>query len=366
MRAVLSVLPLILVVLPSSLYAQAAPYTLEGRATILPGDSGVRIISGRARMPGVMFRDGTIEFDVTLAEGRAFSYVEFRTGSDGNAEEIYFRNHKSGLPDAIQYAPVNQRQSAWQLVHGPGGTASVPLPIGRLMHVRVEVRGSQAVLFLDGQPAPTLVMRRLGRVPRAGGVAVRGFVPPGSPASHAATFSNIVVTPDQTTFPFDTLSPPEDSVGNAVRAWELSRPFLAPEAHVTTLPKPGGVLTRVVARPSGLLMLDEHVTRPVGDTRPTVVASFRLSASRATRQRIDLGFSDAVTLFVNGEPIASADASYSYDQPRQEGLIGPDQLVAYVPLRPGINVVSVVVGDVFGGWGVQARLDPGPGVRVLR
>lgn len=365
MRAAPAMLLLCLVPL-SSIASQVRSYALEGRSTLLPGDSGVRIISGRARLPGVTFRDGTIEFDVTLAEGRAFSYIEFRTGSDGSGEEVYFRNHKSGLPDAIQYAPVNQRQSAWQLFHGPGATTSVPLPIGRPMHVRLEVRGTQAVLFLDGHVEPTLVMRRLGRAPRAGGIALRGFVPQGSPASHAATFSNVVVTPERTTFPFDTLSPPEDSAGNAVRVWELSTPFLAPEAHVTTLPKPVGVLTRVEARPSGLLMLDEHVTRPAGDTRPTIVASFRLSAARATRQRIDFGFSDAVTLFVNGEPIASADASYSYDQPRQEGLIGRDQLVAYVPLRAGINIVSVVVGDVFGGWGVQARLDPAEGVRVVR
>jgi hypothetical protein len=51
-----------------------------------------------------------------------------------------------------------------------------------------------------------------------------------------------------------------------------------------------------------------------------------------------IGFSDAATVFVNGEPIASVDASYSYDRPRQEGLIGADQLVTYVPLRAGVNV----------------------------
>ena len=103
-----------------------------------------------------------------------------------------------------------------------------------------------------------------------------------------------------------------------------------------------------------------------GSAKPIRLETCAQGASRATRQRIDLGFSDAVTPFVNAEPIASADASYSYDQPRQEGRIGPDQLVAYVPLRPGINVVSVVVGDVFGGWGVQARLDPAPGARVVK
>ncbi|MBC7894772.1 MAG: hypothetical protein H7066_05130 [Cytophagaceae bacterium] len=365
MRVALAV-SLLVVVPVAAIAPQGAPYTLEGRATMLPADSGVRIASGRARLSGPAFRDGTIEFDMTLAEGRAFSYVEFRTGADGEGEEVYFRNHKSGLPDAIQYAPVNQRQSAWQLFHGAGGTASVPLSIGRPMHVRLEVRGSQAVLFLDRQANPVLVMRRLGRSPRSGGISLRGFVPQGSPATHAATFSNVVVTPEQTSFRFDTLAPPADSVGNAVRDWELSAPFLAPAAHVTSLPTPAGTTTRVRARASGLLMLDEHVARPQGTTRPTVVASFQLNATRPTRQRIDFGFSDAATIFVNGEPIASVDASYSYDLPRQEGLIGPDQLVSYVPLRAGTNVVSVVVGDVFGGWGVQARLDLRPGVLLAR
>lgn len=340
-------------------------WTLEGGTTRVAGEAGAfRIVSGRARLAAAEFRDGTIEFDVTLAEGRAFTYLEFRTGADGGGEEIYFRNHKADLPDAIQYAPVNRRQSAWQLFHGPGGTAAYPLPVGRPMHVRLEVRDTKAVLFVNRDAAPAMVMRRLGRVPRAGGISLRGFVPQGSPATHAGVFRNIVVKPGVTTFRFDTLAAPDDSAGTAVRDWALSAPFLAPDGHVGSLPAIAGARTAVRSRASGLVILDEYLTRPPGTGRPAVLATFRLSARAPTVQRIDLGFSDAMTLFVNGQPLLSADARYSYDLPRQEGLMGPDQAVAYVPLRAGVNEITVLVADVFGGWGLMARLTPVAGVSV--
>jgi len=58
---------------------------------------------------------------------------------------------------------------------------------------------------------------------------------------------------------------------------------------------------------------------------------------------------------VNGKPIFTGDASYSFDRPRREGLIGYDQARLYLALAAGDNDLSVVVSDSFGGWGLMGR-----------
>ena len=52
---------------------------------------------------------------------RGFFGIQFRIADDGaNAEWVYLRQHKSGLPDAMQYTPVLNTGLNWQIYNGPG------------------------------------------------------------------------------------------------------------------------------------------------------------------------------------------------------------------------------------------------------
>ena len=46
-----------------------------------------------------------------------------------NYESFFVRPHQVGNPDSIQYTPVSNGISSWQLDHGEGFWASVPFPI---------------------------------------------------------------------------------------------------------------------------------------------------------------------------------------------------------------------------------------------
>src|SRR6185503_11019727 len=168
----------------------AAAERFEGRDT-------VRIDTGWAVRPDAALQDGTIDFDVRLTRRRSFVYVAFRMAGERELEEMYLRPHKSSLPDAVQYAPVYQGQSAWQLYHGPGGTAAVPFEPGAWTHVRVVLSGRRAALFVGDMAQPVLAVPRLGHEPRAGGIALRSFVPAGTAGTeHAARFASVVVRPE--------------------------------------------------------------------------------------------------------------------------------------------------------------------------
>jgi hypothetical protein len=290
----------------------------------------------------------------------------FRMANDGEHEEFYLRPHKSGLPDAIQYAPVYQGHSAWQLRHGPGATAAVEFEPGAWTRVKVVLQGSRAALFVGDGPRPALVVPRLAREPRPGYLALRAFVPPGSAGSGpAARFRNVRVRAGEAPFDFAAVAaPPDPAASGVVRAWSVSRAFAPAREAASALPAPEalGDFTRLETEPGGLLELHRHVSLPKGSRSAAAVARVRVRAAAAGVRAFDLGFSDRVTVFLNGRALFSGDASYSFDNPRREGLIEPGQARVYLPLSAGENELALLVADSFGGWGIMGRFEDAAGI----
>jgi hypothetical protein len=90
-----------------------------------------------------------------------------------------------------------------------------------------------------------------------------------------------------------------------------------------------------------------------------------LKSENAHTCAIHLGFSDELTLSLNGQLLSYLDAVYRFNKPRQQGLMHPEQAVIYLPLVKGDNVLQAIVSDRFGGWGLIARLEDCAGVIEL-
>lgn len=162
-----------------------------------------------ALVAGVDFQDGTIEFDVASDVNpeswffvrwiaRGFAGIAFRVADDLSGFEcIYLRptNGEAEDPErrahAVQYFSYPDWDFARFREEAPG-VYEAPAPIGpnRWIHVRVEVAGATAKLFIDDVAEPVLVVNDLKLGPDArGGVAL--FVDAGT----RAYFSNLVVRP---------------------------------------------------------------------------------------------------------------------------------------------------------------------------
>jgi len=163
--------------------AQSLPLTdgsweLKGPSVKLERYDGRDVLSvenGFAYRRDVRLQDGTVDFDVQLTRRRSFVYLMFRMAGDREYEDFYLRPHKSSLPDAIQYAPVYQGASAWQLYHGPGATATVTFEPGAWTHVRLVLSGEKAAVFVGDLAKPALVIPRLARAAAPGYLAQCGF-----------------------------------------------------------------------------------------------------------------------------------------------------------------------------------------------
>jgi hypothetical protein len=350
-------------------------WELQGDATkveadaSLAGKPAVRMRSGFAYRRDVALQDGTIEFDVKLDGRRSFIYLLFRMQSDTEYEEIYLRPHKTRLPDAAQYNPAYQGRGNWQLYHGPGGTAAVELPPHTWLHVRLALQGERGALYVGETREPQLVFRP-AREAKAGYIALNSFVPAGEPADRIAVrYANVVVRPGVVPPGFAALPlPPQAPVAGAVPRWKLSPAFFPVDGAVLALPAdfaPRTSWVTAAAEPSALVVLGRHVTVPAKARRWATAAAVTVRAKQAGVRRFNFGYSDEVSVFLNGRLLFSGNASYSFDRPRREGLIELGQGSLYLPLAEGDNDLVLVVSDVFGGWGVMGQFESLEGLELL-
>ena len=85
--------------------------------------------------------DGTLELDLVVSAGRSFPGLAWRIQADVY-ESFFVRPHQSGNDDAVQYTPVFNDVSGWQLYHGAGFWSPVTMPLERVVHAaRVFLRG---------------------------------------------------------------------------------------------------------------------------------------------------------------------------------------------------------------------------------
>ena len=210
-------------------------------------------------------------------------------------------------------------------------------------------------------------MARLDREPRAGylGAArLRGRRKPGP----VAWFSAVRVSPEAPPLDASLVPPaPKDPPG-VIKAWAVSEALPAPRLR-PTLPLPDA--TRRLGLPRGRRRAGRPglPAPPRQDSARTrrswaTAARLHLRADKAGPRRLDLGFSDTATVYLNGAALAHLDAAYSFDNPRQEGLVHLGQSSLFLPLRAGDNELLVVVSDVFGGWAVMGRFPDDRGLRV--
>jgi len=353
---------------------QALPFSdagwdLKGKTIAVErGEAGgtLSVENGVAYRRDVKLLDGAIDFDVQLTRRRSFVFVMFRMQADHEYQEFYLRPHKSNLPDAVQYAPVWQGNSAWQLHHGPGGTAAMGFEPGAWTHVRVLLKGPRAALFVGDMTKPVLLVDHLAQEPKPGYLALRGFLPAGVPGEGPiARYRNVSVRTGEIAFDWPAPAAVVEPAG-VVRSWAVSSSFAPPEAIPSSLPDAAtlGPLRRIDAEAGGLVELHRYVKMPEGGRGTAAVAGLVLKAEREGVYALDLGFSDTATVFVNGRPLFHGDARYSFDRPRRDGLIGFDQARLFLPLRKGDNELRIVVADFFGGWGLMGRFPVAAGLVV--
>jgi hypothetical protein len=159
---------------------------------------------GYALLPDTDFQDGTIEADIALhipplpsgVRMPGFYGIAFRARTDGSRYELFYlrpgnahadsqsmRNHVVQYTSEPDFGWYKLRRE-WPFVY----EAYAPLELDTWTHVKIEVKGRSARLYLNGSTEPALLVDGLRGQDLHGSVALWGY-----PAEEAY-FSNVTIT----------------------------------------------------------------------------------------------------------------------------------------------------------------------------
>jgi hypothetical protein len=317
------------------------------------GERAVRIKGGYATINGLELEEGIIEFDIAVSEARGFAGAIFRVQDLANYEHFYIRPHQSGKADASQYTPVFNGVSAWQLYHGEGHGSPVEYKFDAWMHIKIAFAGDQAEVFIDSDE-PVLIVDDLRREDAAGGI---GFGGGNFSAAHYANFS-VSPLPRNYQFVASNREPPKPESGT-ILSWQVSAAMA--EDVVGQAMQSEQQWSVLKAEPTGVT----NLSRADGVERGKKMVIARLVVKSDTEQLKELafGYSDTVTVYVNGVPLYAGTNRYQSRDFRYLGTIGLFDRV-FLPLNKGENEVRFVVTEAFGGWGIQAQFDDLEGISL--
>jgi hypothetical protein len=319
------------------------------------GRSCVRVQGFAPVLSDVELEDGSIQVDLAVGHERAFHGVVWRAQDGENYESFFVRPHQVGNPDAIQYTPVCNGISSWQLYHGPGFWAPISFPLGEWFTVRVVFAGARAEVFVADMDEPALEIGGLKLPVRPGSVGLLV----GGPAVHVADFRY-----DAGPVAFRGSMPePVLRLEGIVPSWQVSDAFEEERVADALLLGPDLVAARewteVASEPSGLVDLS-RVNGVRGD-RNTALARAAIRSEAAETKRLRFGFSDRAVVFLNGRALFHGDDGYRSRDYRFLGSIGYHDCL-YLALDEGVNELVAAVSEDFGGWGVQAHFDDAEGL----
>lgn len=356
--------------------AQIVPFTsdqweINARGHLIETYKGYEALylkSGTAVLLDEDFRNGVIEFDMTTSNRISFSGLIFHIIDSRNYEEVYFRGHRSGNPDAYQYTPVFNGNSGWQLYHSqhtstndgnkswrlledqdPSYNGVLKYAFDEWIHVKVVVSGKQAEIFLNNEEDPSVVIYDLKQGLVSGGIGVKS----GQGAVHFANFQfrkedDPVLTSE------GTKASPE-LIAGVVDSWDVSVSFGENVLTGTDLPRKmldSMAWKKVRSDYQGLVNLSS--VSDFSRSTNTVFCKINIESSKQQILPLDFGYSDRVKVFINGILTFSGNNQYRRQDFRHLGTIGLHS-TTYLPMRKGENEVIFAVSETFGGWGIMAK-----------
>jgi sugar lactone lactonase YvrE len=171
------------------------------------------------------------------------------------------------------------------------------------------------------------------------------------PADGSAYFSNFSFRADDS-LSFPPVAPAEQPLG-LITDWEISQVFKANETDLESTPAAQGLDTvqwrKVKSLASGVVDISRFYGRKGADA-DCIFARTIIECSKDETKQFAFGYSDAITIFLNGKILFSANSAYRQRDASFLGVVGLNDYV-YLPLKKGTNELLLNVVEMSGGWG---------------
>ena len=88
-----------------------------------------------------------------------------------------------------------------------------------------------------------------------------------------------------------------------------------------------------------------------------VYARTTITSDRDQIKKLNIGYSDEVSLFLNGRILYRGRSAQRFRDPGFLGIVNPENDAVYLPLKKGRNELVLAVSELTGGWGFICRFD---------
>ncbi len=310
------------------------------------GRDALKLTGGRLWFDGRTMQNGVIEFDFAVAESTTFLGTMFRAASTSHFENVYFRAHLNNKPDAMQYMPVENGVSSWQIFSDANAIAPVSFDFNGWNRAKIVVIGGKTEIYLNSEQ-PVLHVPDLKTDIAEGKVGLWMF----SADKQPAYFSNIQVkalaTGDKLVASAKEVAPLHQGL---IPEWRVSEPIS--EASINQSNRlaiePDDLdWQKLAVETNGIANLAK--LSAIEDDKNTVLIRMDIGVSSPEVRRLHFGYSDRVQIFLNGDLIFAGNAGWKQRDYRYLGTVGLLDSVG-LPLNKGKNQLVVAVSESFGGW----------------
>lgn len=279
-----------------------------------------------------------------LGGGPGDSYVGFcfHLVDVENYETIYLAPGAGGQPTAIQYDPVINGSTTWQIFGDADGMAEAPLRKEHWHLLRIDVWTDIAQVYVDDESSPRATFPlRSGR--REGRVGLWAYNP-----SYVADYE---VRPLEAVPP----PPPEPRVtvpAGTVREWLVARYDEQAGAFIELRP--------ATTEHNGILCLNRLYRAEPG---ARAFAACEIEVPPGAQQAVlEVGYSDRARVWLNGALLHEGE--WRWDPPAgADGRIRPGHRKIPIPAEPGrhllvVEITYMEIGALEAGfgWGLTARV----------
>ncbi len=308
-------------------------------------------LNSKAFLKDFEFKNGTIEVAIAANKKRSFAGFIFRKNKR-HGEEVYLRMHKSRMPDGLQYTPIFNNESNWQLYHQLQQTTV--LKDTGWNTLKIVVYEQQAIVFVNETKLLDIAELRSGNL-----IGRLGFF-----ALFGNWFADLTYTPgvDTSLFPVQTKKSVIDK--SLIQSWQLSK------VYPTTILQQQSLLqlanessfTSFKTETNGLLPISKYRSKISSgaferNKEEFVIAKLIIHSEKKQIKKINIDFSDKLHFYLNKELLFEGDNSFRSKGPQYMGHLGLKNNTLILNLEKGSNEILCVVTEKANGWGLLAKLN---------
>ncbi|MFF2479908.1 hypothetical protein [Paenibacillus sp. NPDC058071] len=274
---------------------------------------------------------------VAIPEPVGFIGLIFGARDDSNYELIYLSPGDSSDNGEIQYDPVMNGSTTWQIYNGPRYLAYTPYQVGEWVKLTIDVGQQSAKVYIgEDTETPRLTISKLQHGEVYGKIGVWGYLP-----GYVRDLTIEEISSDSQ--PIETVSKK-----GYINEWRVSEPY-----HSNSQPEEWKWM-EAVTEENGTLNINQLYSSE--KDKAVQIKSF-LTLPEETYSIISFGYSDELRLWINGEEVYHG--VWMWDPPQNDGRILPNHHMVPVVWKAGLNTIraELISKETVFGWG--GALKPG-------